>query len=226
MSAPLGHSASAAPAALAAPAAATVAARPPLPPRAPLLTADGTHGPAGASGAARWLVTFADLMALLTVFFMLMLSMSSLEPEVLSRQPEGMAGVDGAAAALALPADDTGAGARYLAHVIASKLDALGAGADIVIGRAPGHVTVTFPLAVAAGPLGRELGEALSRAATAAPGRITLFVPAPHADADAGAWERRLIQGLPRAPGVARGVAGWLMPGRAMISIADTRRAS
>lgn len=189
--------------------------------------------PVPGDGAPRWLVTFADLVALLVAFFVMMLSMSAFEPDSVARAPQPMAGASGAAdtdAAVRAPVADTGAGARYLAQVLTTKLAALGSADAVTLVPAPGGSIVMLPRALVTDPaVAPDLRAVLARLADGAPGRVTLYLPAP--DAVDAAWREALasaaaIRGERRAAeetarGIAPGIAGWLPAGQAAIAIRD-----
>lgn len=185
--------------------------------------------PVPGDGAPRWLVTFADLVALLVAFFVMMLSMSAFEPDSVARAPQPMAGASGAAdtdAAVRAPVADTGAGARYLAQVLTTKLAALGSADAVTLVPAPGGSIVLLPRALVTDPaVAPDLRAVLARLADGAPGRVTLYLPAP--DAVDAAWREALAAAsvVRDGDGLAPGIAGWLSAGQAAIAIRDREAA-
>lgn len=193
------------------------------------------------AGTPRWLVTFADLVALLVAFFVMILSMSSFEPEALARLNGAPAGADGASNA-SVPSRATGealsneidisdgAGARYVASLLLGQLAALGVDQGVTVNASGQGVMLVLPAsALADNETGREVRVVLGRLAKAAPGRITLLGAALIGDA------RSLYEAAPfEAAGVSTdmdlgigvGVAGWLAQGQAAIAIRNPVRAA
>lgn len=186
---------------------------------------------AGVQGAPQWLVTFADLVALLVAFFVMMLSMSAFDSDALSRQPDLAPGTSAAARAVASPvaaADtDAGAAARYLALVIADKVSRLDVAGNVDLRTIPGGALVTLPRSILdGGPASAEFGAVVARVAAGAPGRLMLYAPAP-SGGDA-AWREALedvrrvyVASGETAAGI--GIAGWLAADRVAVAISDRR---
>jgi|GEM_PF-6689650 len=184
-------------------------------------------------GTPRWLVVFADLVALLIAFFVLILSMSAFEPDAVARLTGNPAGAAGANAQLAegagngsaatsMAVRESGAGARYLAGVLQQQLAAV-AGPRNVSLQSNSAVTAVFaPSTLFAGAgEGADVYEALRRIARAAPGRVTVFTGAAVADkADMiDAITGLGLEGI----GVAIGFAGWLEADQVAVVVRDPR---
>jgi len=203
--------------------------------RPAVLLPDGLSG-AGArfEGAPRWLVVFADLVALLLAFFVLILSMSSFEPDAVARlngDPAGAAGAlsqtsntAGTGTAFAANADpETGAGAQYLASVLMQQMDAVSGGRDSRLYAQPGGALLVVPVDLVANAAeGSDMFVTLQRVGAAAPGRVTVFASSALGDA-ASLMEAVSALNI-GAAGVETGFAGWLVPGEVAISIRNPRR--
>lgn len=187
-------------------------------------------------GAPRWLVIFADLVALLIAFFVLMLSMSAFKPEAIAQLNGLPAGAAGAASVEAEPAAangralpqsasrEAGAGARYLAGILVEQASALGAKADL--SARPGGAVVILPASVVANASeGTDLFETLQRLSAAAPGRVSVLASSAVGDASSLYEAASSLPVLRTAgvAGVAVGVAGWLDVGSVAIAIRDAR---
>ncbi len=191
-------------------------------------------GAARFEGAPRWLVVFADLVALLLAFFVLILSMSSFEPDAVARlngDPAGAAGAQaqtsstaGTGMALAARADrEAGAGAQYLASVLKQQVDAVSGERDSQLYTQPGGALLVMPAGlIATATQGSDMFATLQRVSAAAPGRVTVFASSALGD---GASLTEAVAGLNiEATGVETGFAGWLAPGDVAISIRNPRR--
>lgn len=184
-------------------------------------------------GAPRWLVIFADLVALLIAFFVLMLSMSAFEPEAIARlngEPAGAAGAmsdpaaergTGVALAPTVSAEG-GAGARYLGSVLMQQVSAVAGSQQGRVDARAGGVVLVVPAALIAGAReGSDIYTTLQRISAAAPGRVTVFAASALGDS------RSLMESVSAlrlaSTGVETGFAGWLAPGEVAISIRDPR---
>jgi len=203
--------------------------------RAAVLSSGGVSGAvARFEGAPRWLVVFADLVALLLAFFVLILSMSSFEPDAVARlsgAPAGAAGAlsqtsntAGTGTALAAKTDrEVGAGAQYLASVLMQQVDAASGTHDSRLYAQPGGALLIVPAALVANAAqGSDMFATLQRVGAAAPGRVTVF--ASSALGDAASLMASVSALNIDATGVETGFAGWLEPGDVAISIRNPRR--
>lgn len=187
-------------------------------------------------GAPRWLVIFADLVALLIAFFVLILSMSAFEPDAIARlngDPAGAAGAmsdpaaeRGTGVALAPTVSaEAGAGARYLGSVLMQQVSAVAGSQQGHMDARSGGVVLVVPAALIAGAReGSDIYTTLQRIAAAAPGRVTVFAASALGDS------RSLMESVSALrlaqTGVETGFAGWLAPGEVAISIRDPRASS
>ena len=181
------------------------------------------------AGAPRWMVVFADLTALLIAFFVLILSMSSFEPDAIAR----LTGVPVQATGDGTSPDDAsgrplvpvtaaaeGAGARYLGGLLVQQLSALEPDADVTLRVGDTGVVVLVPEDMLTGMTGYgDTGVVLERVARAAAGRVTLLASSALGQADR---LEAAMAALPRiGGGTGIGFAGWLAPGQAAIAIAE-----
>ncbi|MGD1934590.1 MAG: flagellar motor protein MotB, partial [Candidatus Phaeomarinobacter sp.] len=170
--------------------------------------------------APRWMVVFADLVALLIAFFVLILSMSAFEPDAIAQlngRPAGAAGAvsDGVAAqgtGTAFHAGvetDVGAGAQYLAGVLMRQVNAAAGTQEGTLLTRPGGAVLIVPSRLIVGASqGSDIYATLERVSAAAPGRVTALAGSvlgdPQSLMDA-------ISTLKLTPtGVETGFAGWL----------------
>lgn len=187
-------------------------------------------------GAPRWLVIFADLVALLIAFFVLILSMSAFEPDAIARlngEPAGAAGAmsdpaaeRGTGVALAPTVlAEAGAGARYLGSVLMQQVSAVAGSQQGRMEARAGGVVLVVPAALIAGAReGSDIYTTLQRISAAAPGRVTVFAASALGDSRS---LMESVSALRLAPtGVETGFAGWLAPGEVAISIRDPRTSS
>lgn len=187
-------------------------------------------------GAPRWMVIFADLVALLIAFFVLILSMSAFEPDAIARlngDPAGAAGAmsdpaaeRGTGVALAPTVSaEAGAGARYLGSVLMQQVSAVAGSQQGHMDARSGGVVLVVPAALIAGAReGSDIYTTLQRIAAAAPGRVTVFAASALGDSHS---LMESVSALRLAPtGVETGFAGWLAPGEVAISIRDPRASS
>lgn len=183
--------------------------------------------------APRWLVIFADLVALLIAFFVLILSMSAFEPDAIARlngEPAGAAGAmsdpapeRGTGVALVPTVSaEAGAGARYLGSVLMQQVSAVAGSKQGRMDARAGGVVLVVPAALIAGAReGSDIYTTLQRISAAAPGRVTVFAASALGDSRS---LMESVSALRLAPtGVETGFAGWLAPGEVAISIRDPR---
>lgn len=191
------------------------------------------HVAARFDGAPRWLVIFADLVALLIAFFVLILSMSAFEPDAIARlngEPAGAAGAmtdpvadRGTGVALTQTASaEAGAGARYLGSVLMQQVSAVAGTRQGRMDARAGGVVLVVPAALVSGAReGSDIYTTLQRISDAAPGRVTVFASSALGDSQS---LLESVSALRLAPtGVETGFAGWLAPGEVAISIRDPR---
>ena len=192
------------------------------------------HAQMRAQAGPRWLATFADLVALLVAFFVMILSMSAFEPEAIARLTGTPAGAAGAgqhtapahgAGAAAVPAKDAGSGpgARYLGSLMLAQLERLGVAADADLIPRDGGVVLMLPAGLLdSAAASADIAATLMRLAGAAPGRITVFAATGTGDA-AGLYDAAMA--LDADPSrVAVGAAGWVERGQIALAIADPHR--
>lgn len=185
-------------------------------------------------GAPRWMVVFADLVALLIAFFVLILSMSAFEPEAVAKlngTPAGAAGAlsdgeaaQGTGAALEAGATaDAGVGAQYLAGVLMRQVSAVAGAREGALLTQPGGALLIVPARLIAGAReGSDIYTTLQRVAAAAPGRVTVLAGSVLGDSQSLI---DAVSALKLAPtGVDVGFAGWLAADDLAISIRDPRR--
>lgn len=178
----------------------------------------------------RWLTTFADLVALLVAFFVMILSMSAFEPDAVARLnglPAGAAGAEreavpsgGEGRALVQSGDtEYDAGAHYLGGLLLAQSQVLGV-SGVTLERKDGGVVLTLPATVlGSDSISLEVAAVLDRIAGAAPGRVSIFGAAPIGDA-ASLYEASLFARLD-AEKIATGAAGWVVPGTVVVAIQD-----